>query len=140
MLILFYFVAIAVACFMSIRQRYFGSDEKENHENNKIIIGLRIGIMVFACAFLALFIHYSTVYEKDDPKMYLMIFIGLGLFLIGGLVSVKLDQMMGVSVCKQCCKKREPSYSEVLFSPHFFGSKYLRCPECKRRTWHRKEI
>jgi hypothetical protein len=37
MLISVYFIAIAVACFMAIRQRYFGSDEKENHENNKVI-------------------------------------------------------------------------------------------------------
>ena len=136
----FYFITIAIAAFMAIRQRYFGSDEKETHETNKILLGLRIVIMLFACASLALFIYYSTLFEREDPKMYLVIFVGLALFLIGALSSVKLDQMMGVSVCKQCCKKREPSYGEMLFSPHFFGSKYLRCPDCRRKTWHRKEI
>lgn len=135
-----YFVLIAVALFMAIRQRYFGSDEKEIHETNKILRGLKIAISVFALVLFGATIYFSTAFERDDPKMYVCIFVGLVLFLIGILSAVKLDQFTGVAVCTQCCKKREPSYSEILLSPHLFESKYLRCPECRRRTWHRKEI
>ena len=139
MLILFYFLLMAISLVMGIKQRYFGSNEKkETHETNQTLAGLRIGILLYSAVLFGLFIFYSRVFERDDPNLYLCLFIGFCMFLVGVLVSVKLDQITGTSVCTQCFNNRELRYHEALIAP--LNKKYIKCPCCKRKTWHRKEI
>jgi DNA-directed RNA polymerase subunit RPC12/RpoP len=40
--------------------------------------------------------------------------------------------------CPKCGKELTPSRAAMMFSPHSMGwGKYLRCPNCARRSWVR---
>ena len=61
-------------------------------------------------------------------------------FLIPCFYALKLEVSVGVYKCKKCGCEIVPTYSEALFAMHMGTTRYLKCPNCKKRTWCKKVI
>ena len=44
------------------------------------------------------------------------------------------------SKCPKCNHKYVPTYQSVFFSQHFGRTRYMRCPECGKKSWQKKVI
>lgn len=62
------------------------------------------------------------------------------LFLIPCFYALKLEVNLGAYKCKNCGHEIIPTYLEALNAPHMGTTRYLKCPECNKRTWCKKEI
>ncbi len=61
-------------------------------------------------------------------------------FLIPCFYALKLEVSVGVYKCKKCGCEIVPTYKEALFAMHMGTTRYLKCPNCKKRTWCKKVI
>ena len=60
------------------------------------------------------------------------------LFLIPCFYALKLEVSVGAYKCKNCGHEIVPTYSEALWAMHRGTTRYLKCPECNKRTWCKK--
>ena len=111
---------------------------KEVEDKNKIIwlsmwvimIVSMIALLggVFVCAFLI-----------PEGVWQSVVMVGLVVaFLIPCLYALKLEVCVGAYKCKKCGCKIVPTYTEVLCSMHKGFTRYLKCPNCNKRTWCKK--
>ena len=69
----------------------------------------------------------------------LVTIIGLAvLFLIPCFYALKLEVSVGAYKCKKCGHEIVPTYSQALNAMHCGTTRYLKCPECGKRTWCKK--
>ena len=60
------------------------------------------------------------------------------LFLIPCFYALKLEVSVGAYKCKHCGYEIVPTYSEALWAMHAGTTRYLKCPNCNKRTWCKK--
>jgi len=61
-------------------------------------------------------------------------------FLIPCFYALKLEVSVGVYKCKNCGCEIVPTYSQALWAMHKGTTRFLKCPNCKKHTWCKKQI
>lgn len=61
-------------------------------------------------------------------------------FSIPASIGMKLEVKAGYYECKSCHHKFVPSYKKVFLAPHISTTRYLKCPECGKRTLCKKVL
>ncbi|MBR3588350.1 MAG: helix-turn-helix domain-containing protein [Clostridia bacterium] len=92
------------------------------------IIGLLAGLAIAA------FIIPEGIWQ-------LIAIIGLCVvFLIPCFYALKLEVSVGAYKCKNCGYEIVPTYTQALNAMHMGTTRYLKCPECKKRSWCKKVL
>ena len=64
---------------------------------------------------------------------------GTTIFAVGLGTALKIEQVVGYYKCTKCGHEEVPeSYLKVLFAPHIGRTRYMKCPECNKHSWHKK--
>ncbi len=100
----------------------------------EIIVGLLSGIILFGLVFTASFA------DMQDWLRLVIILIGLMIFSVGIAVAIRIEQKAGYYKCQNCGHAYVPSYKSVLFAMHVNRTRYMKCPECHKRTWQKKVL
>ncbi len=113
---------------------------KELEQKTKIIWTSMWAIMIvsmtalFAGIFAAAFLIPEGVWQ-------LVTILGLCvIFLIPCFYALKLEISVGAYKCKNCGYEIVPTYSKALWAMHRGTTRYLKCPNCKKRTWCKKVL
>ena len=113
---------------------------KELEKKNKIIwnsmwiiMGVSITALI-AGIFLAAFLIPEGIWQ-------IVAILGICVvFLIPCFYALKLEVSIGAYKCKNCGHEIVPTYLEALNAMHRGTTRYLKCPECHKRTWCKKVI
>ncbi len=62
------------------------------------------------------------------------------LFLIPCFYALRLEVSVGAYKCKNCGYEIVPTYKQALNAMHMGTTRYLKCPECGKRTWCKKVL
>ncbi len=62
------------------------------------------------------------------------------LFLVPCFYALKLEVSVGAYKCKNCGHEIVPTYTQALNAMHAGTTRYLKCPECGKRTWCKKVL
>ena len=54
--------------------------------------------------------------------------------------AIRIEQISGYYKCSNCNYKYIPTYKSVLFSTHFNRTRKMKCPNCNKKSWHKKVI
>jgi len=60
------------------------------------------------------------------------------LFLVPCFYALKLEVSVGAYKCKNCGHEIVPTYTQALNAMHAGTTRYLKCPQCGKRTWCKK--
>ncbi len=113
---------------------------KELEKKNKTIWKSMWAIMIvsmtalFAGVLIAAFLIPEGIWQ---PVTIIGICI---VFLIPCFYALKLEISVGAYKCKNCGYEIVPAYSEALNAMHMGTTRYLKCPECGKRTWCKKVL
>ena len=113
---------------------------KELEQKNKIIWTSMWTIMIVSITALLAGIMLAA-FLMPEGVMQTVTMIGICIvFLIPCFYALKLEVSVGVYKCKNCGFEIVPTYSEALWAMHAGTTRYLKCPECQKRTWCKKVL
>ena len=113
---------------------------KEVESKNKIIwtsMWVIMGVSMIAL-FAGLFLTAFLV--PEGPWQLVTILVLCVVFLIPCFYALKLEVSVGAYKCKNCGHEFVPTYKEALNAMHRGTTRYLKCPECHKRSWCKKVI
>ena len=128
--------------------------ENYNEKSEKLLLEMtkakedadkRLLTMEWVIGGLSLFILLaSTVLAAylpiDEWIRIVIIVVGGVVCLVGFLFAMRLEQVAGYYECKNCGHRYVPSYKDAILAMHMGRTRYLKCPECGKRTWNKKVI
>ena len=87
--------------------------------------------------FLVLIFTLSYAVESTVIRIILGI-LAFAILMVGISFALKIETETGYYECKKCHNKYVPKYSQVYFAMHIGTTRYLKCPECGKRSWNKK--
>ena len=112
--------------------------QKEQADKNllttEVFLGITVSVVFFAMVLIAAFARI------DDGLRILLIAIGAVPFIAGCACALRIEQVAGYYRCAGCGHRYIPTYKSVLFARHMGRTRYMRCPECGRRSWQKKVL
>ena len=102
--------------------------------NLEIVIGFISAITLFA------FIGIAAFIEMADWLRFLIIGLGVIIFMIGVCYSLYIEQTAGYYECNKCHHKYVPTYKSVIFARHINRTRYMKCPKCNKKSWQKKVL
>ncbi len=111
---------------------------KEKRDKELLILEIFIGVIVSIIMFLCIMIT-SFVQMEDWIRIVLIVF-GIIPFAIGISYAIRIEQIAGYYECSNCNYKYIPTYKSVLFSMHVNRTRKMKCPNCNKKSWHKKVI
>ena len=111
---------------------------KEKRDKELLILEIFIGVIVSIIMFLCIMIA-SFVQMEDWTRIVLIVF-GIIPFAIGISYAIRIEQIAGYYECSNCNYKYIPTYKSVLFSMHINRTRKMKCPNCNKKSWHKKVI
>ena len=111
---------------------------KELEKKNKIIWNAMWTIMTVSIIGLIGGLALIAFFVPEGPWMLVAILSLCAVFLIPCFYALKLEVSVGAYKCKNCGHEFVPTYTQALNAMHKGTTRYLRCPECGKRTWCKK--
>ncbi len=106
----------------------------EVNQNKKIMFySFVIGIMSTIYFLFNIFIADYLI--SDFFYQHFVIFITFILFIVGIAFALKIETETGYYLCRKCKYRFVPSFFQVFFAMHNATTRYLKCPECNKRSW-----
>ena len=98
----------------------------------EVFIGITATIVLFALIFVA-----ALIQMEAWLKISLIVF-GFILFLAGCFYALRIEQVAGYYECKHCKYRYVPTYKAVNMAMHMGRTRYMRCPQCGKKSWQKK--
>ena len=116
--------------------------EKENCNKALLKIEIVLGIMstlviLIPCVVGAILCDLGRIPEWGAT---VLTFVGLVPGFVGFCFALKIEQVAGYYCCKECGHKHVPTYKQTFAAMHIGRTRKLKCPNCEKRTWHKKVI
>ena len=113
---------------------------KEKEKNDKLLLRCEILMGVVCISIMLALTAVASLVAMKESLRILLILIGLVPLLIATPFMLKIEQIAGYYECKECGHKYVPTYSSVFYSMHINRTRYMKCPECHKKSWHKKII
>ena len=113
---------------------------KQKEEQDKHLLSLEwvIGILSVIVLFVPIII--ASFLPMEDWQRTVLVFSGFVPCFIGFAFALKIEQVAGYYECKACGHKYVPTFKAVNLAMHMGRTRYMRCPECHKKTWQKKVI
>ena len=111
------------------------------HERNtKFLLTLEIVLGVISTSTLFTLVLMAGLFNLPTYARVLMIVGGFIVFLVGIHFCLLIEKDAGYYECKHCHHKHVPSYKQVCLAMHMGRTRYMRCPNCNKKSWQKKVI
>ena len=111
---------------------------KELEKKNKTIWNSMWAIMIVSIIGLLASISAAAFLVPEGVWQLVLILASVVIFLIPCFYALKLEVSVGAYKCKNCGHEIVPTYTEALNAMHMGTTRYLKCPNCGKRTWCKK--
>lgn len=101
---------------------------------SEIFIGVTVSIVMISLILIA------TMVDMPDWLRVVLVIIGIIPFAIGICCAIRIEQIAGYYECNNCHYKYVPTYRGVFFARHINRTRKMKCPNCHKKTWHKKVI
>lgn len=112
--------------------------QKEKADKRLLFLEYLVGGLLVAVLLSAAMI--ASFVQMEEWLRVVIILGGLAPLLIATPFMLKIEQTAGYYECKHCGHRYVPEYKAVFMAMHAGRTRYMRCPECKKRSWQKKVI
>ena len=113
---------------------------KELEQKNKTVWKSMWIIMGFSMTALLIGIFAAAFLIPGGVWQLVTILGSCVVFFIPCFYALKLEVSVGAYKCKNCGCEIVPTYKEAMKAMHRGFTRYLKCPNCNKRTWCKKVI
>lgn len=112
--------------------------QKEKADKQLLKLEWVIGILSMIVLFTPILI--GAFLPMEDWKRIVLVFSGFIPAMVGFCFAVKIEQVAGYYECKECAHRYVPTYKAVNLAPHMGRTRYMCCPKCGKKSWHKKVL
>lgn len=113
---------------------------KQKEESDKRLLTLEWVLGGLSLIILFVPIFFAAFLPISDWLRVVLIFSGFIPAMVGFHFAMKIEQTAGYYECAACHHKYVPTIKAVYAAPHMGRTRYMRCPECNKKTWQKKVI
>ncbi len=114
---------------------------KEKEQNDKLLLILEVVIGVLSVLVLLVpIIIGSLLTNIEDWQRIVICFSGFIPCVLGICFALKIEQVAGYYHCERCGHKYVPTFKQVNLAMHMGRTRYLKCPNCGKKSWQKKVI
>jgi len=115
--------------------------QKELSDKRLLISEIVLGgiATIYLLIIMGVALYLAEVLQLEKLSIILIV-IGMVLFVIGCIFALYIEQKAGYYLCRNCDHKYVPNFKQIMFAPHICRTRYMKCPKCKKRSWHKKTI
>ncbi len=113
---------------------------KQKEEADKRLLAVEIVVGVICIALMLTLTAVASLVQMEEWLRVLLILIGFAPILIACPFMLKIEQTAGYYECKACGHRYVPEYKSVFFAMHINRTRYMKCPECGKKSWQKKVI
>lgn len=113
---------------------------KQKEENDKRMLALEwvIGILSIIVLFFPIII--GSLLPMKESLRTVLVFSGFIPCMAGSAFILKIEQVAGYYECKHCKHRYVPTFKAVNLAMHMGRTRYMRCPECNKKSWQKKVL
>lgn len=112
----------------------------QQEKNNKFLLIVESVLGYMASITFIILIFVASNVNLPTWLRIVLIVVGLIHFIIGVNVCLKIEKDAGFYECGHCHHKYIPTYKQVLFAMHLGRTRYMKCPNCNKKSWSKKTI
>ena len=113
---------------------------RQKEESDRRLLRLEIVLGIIAVLPLVAAVILAKTVPMEEWKGSLLVGLSLLPLLIATPFALKIEQKAGYYECGKCGHRHVPHYGSVFFAMHINRSRYMRCPECGKKSWQKKVI
>ncbi len=113
---------------------------KQKEESDKRLLGMEIVLGVCCVLPLIAAVIIASVVPMEEWLAGVIVGAGLLPLLIATPFALKIEQKAGYYQCQKCGHRYVPKYINVFTAMHSGRTRYMKCPECHKRSWQKKVI
>lgn len=113
---------------------------KQKEDADKRLLMMEIVIGVVCILPLLAVVIVSLVVPMEESTAAITALASVIPLLIATPFALKIEQTAGYYECKRCKHKYVPEYKNVFIAMHAGRTRYMKCPECGKRSWQKKKI
>ena len=113
---------------------------KLKEENDKRLLTLEWVIGILSILVLLIPIIIGSLVQIEDWKRVIICFSGFIPAFVGMFFTLKIEQVAGYYECKLCGHRYVPTFKAINLSAHMGRTRYMKCPECHKKSWQKKVI
>ena len=113
---------------------------KQKEESDKRLLNIEIVLITISITFL---LSIVAIISLVGMPLWAKIVIGIGGFIqlvISALISFRIEQKAGYYECLECHHTFIPTFSQSILAPHIGRKKYMKCPNCGKKSYCKKVI
>ena len=114
--------------------------KRDMEEQNRRMLKMEYEISFPAVAAGLIMCAVAAYVELPEWIRIFLIAAGLAIILAVGMIAVGIEQKAGYYECGECAHRYIPAYGRTLFAPHMGRTRYMKCPECGKRSWQKKVL
>ena len=113
---------------------------KEKQETEKRLLNSEIVIGLLATFIFLLGLSIASFIETAVWIRVLIYIVSFIILLVGCAFALRIEQIAGYYLCANCKHRHIPKYSSVFFAPHLGRTRYMKCPNCNKKSWQKKVL
>ncbi len=113
---------------------------KQKEESDRRLLTLEWVIIALSFVVLIIPIIIGAFITAQEWQRSLIVLSGLIPALVGFLSAAGIEQSAGYYECKECGHRYVPTFRAVIFSQHMGRTRYMRCPQCNKKSWQKKVL
>ena len=113
---------------------------KQKEETDKTLLSLELLIGISSVILLLFWVMVVSAIEMSDDVVLLITLPIIAYIFVMALALVKIEQIAGYYECANCQHRYVPTYASVVWAPHIGRTRYMKCPDCHQKSWHKKVI
>lgn len=111
---------------------------KKQENKDKTIFIATYSIM-FILLIMCLIIWFMTMYFIPKESTQVIIILGTtALLVISAICAIIIESKVGYFICEKCNHKFQTTPTKITLAPHIWTTRYLKCPECGKKSWCKK--
>ena len=116
---------------------------KQKEEVDRRLLKLEWVIGILSVLILLIPITVGSLIPEgaiEDWQRVLIVFSGFIPCFVGFFFAIKIEQVAGYYECKCCGHKYVPTYKAITMAMHMGRTRYMKCPNCGKKSWQKKVI
>ncbi|MBQ1977649.1 MAG: helix-turn-helix transcriptional regulator [Ruminococcus sp.] len=113
---------------------------KAKEQADKNLLRMEVLIILFSIIIMLAADLIAAYVLMPDWMRIVIVVAGLIPCVVGLFFAMKIEQVAGYYECKHCHHRYVPTFKAAMNAPHMGRTKYMRCPECGKKSWQKKRV